>query len=207
MVTLRAVQYQRLPSPSPSLTSGNSAESGYISANAGLHDHDQDHDQDFDDVDNVFRMDGIDTDDGPSIDDTPESACRFTSSSSFFLSQSSAHDNGGDEQDFIHLLTGISRIYRIYKRGTYLKMMNMDTNEWQKLGQGFTFSVSSSGFTFPTQTVSSKDHRIVDQVSNKLVIKRVALMESAQIRSFVHELRVLDHLSTNPFIVDLCAVG
>ncbi len=68
MAVYRAVRNQRLPSPSPSLRGSNGAESGHIPANTGLYGHDHD------DVDDVFRIDDIVVDNGPSIDNTPEPA-------------------------------------------------------------------------------------------------------------------------------------
>jgi len=158
----------------------------------------------------------IDADEGryfPDLDGATDSGRYFASSrsfSSFDMPELSSKGQMHPENDLIHLISVISCIYR---RNAYLKMMSLDANKdgWTALDRGSTFTVETSAFNLPVKSLSlSQPHRVVDRVSNVLAIKRVphkGLIQPSQIRSFICELLVLDHLLENPFIVDLRGVG
>jgi len=129
------------------------------------------------------------------------------SSNHDFYSRSDS-DTAQDQTLSWDFLAVITAICEVYKGGTYLKMMMLDARHWKPLSTGSTFSVSRSEMKF--SVYSSRDHRRKETVSNRVVMKRNTYygdMTAAQVRSFVKELRVLHHLSNNPFIVNLRGVG
>ena len=106
----------------------------------------------------------------------------------------------------------ISTISEAYRRGIYMKMITLDREAWEPFGHGGTFQVSRS--TIDIEVVSSRNNRRKETVSNRLVLKRVfhfrehaPVLAATDIRSFIGELRVLDHLHGHPFVVDLRGIG
>ena len=131
------------------------------------------------------------------------------SSSRDFYSSSSGSGEGTvgvmARWDFLAMLTTVCEAYR---HGTYLRMMMLNSRQWQPLGAGTTFRVSRPEMQLTA--FSSRDHRRRQTVSNRLVMKRNDYrgdMTAAQIRNFIKELRVLHHMSAHPYIVDLRGVG
>ncbi|KAK3933784.1 hypothetical protein QBC46DRAFT_431386 [Diplogelasinospora grovesii] len=107
--------------------------------------------------------------------------------------------------DFLAVLTAVCEVY---SAGTYIKMMMLDARRWEPLREGTTFRVSRTKMLLTA--FSSRDHRRKETIYNRLVMKRNDYdgdMTAMQARSFVKELRVLDHMRDHPFVVDLRAVG
>ncbi|KAI0378058.1 hypothetical protein F5Y04DRAFT_166417 [Hypomontagnella monticulosa] len=107
--------------------------------------------------------------------------------------------------DFLAVLTAVCEVY---SAGTYIKMMMLDARRWEPLREGTTFRVSRSKMLLTA--FSSRNHRRKQTIYNRLVMKRNDYdddLTAIQARSFVKELRVLDHMRDHPFIVDLRAVG
>lgn len=104
----------------------------------------------------------------------------------------------------------ISAVSKAYRRGTYLHMETLRPEEWKAIndGAGASFVVSEASQQFDSVAVK-------DEHSGKLgSIKSLAMKRSRSqcltksvVRSFVAELRVLDHFHSHPFVVDLYSVG
>jgi len=108
------------------------------------------------------------------------------------------------EWDFVALISAVSQVYR---SGIYLNMMKLDDETWLPLGQGATFRVSRSNMKVKTVTAGGVGKKTVP---TRLVLKRndeEGRLSRSQIRSFIKEIRVLDHMRHHPFIVSLRAIG
>ncbi|KAH7322654.1 hypothetical protein B0I35DRAFT_426204 [Stachybotrys elegans] len=117
---------------------------------------------------------------------------------------SNLRKQAGEPWDFMAMVSTISQVY---KRGAYIRMLNLDRDAWVELGRGGTFHVSSA--THKISTILPKRSQDKETISQRLVWKRTfgEHPTSADIRSFIGELRVLDHFQAHPFIVDLCGIG
>ncbi|KAH8714444.1 hypothetical protein BGZ61DRAFT_574375 [Ilyonectria robusta] len=106
--------------------------------------------------------------------------------------------------DFVALVSAVSQVYR---NGEYLAMMKLNGESWLPLGHGTTFRVSRSNMKVTTVSAGGVGKEIV---ATRLVLKRndeEGKLSHGQIRSFVKEIRVLDHMRHHPFIVSLRAIG
>lgn len=86
-------------------------------------------------------------------------------------------------------------------------MMKLNGESWLPLGHGTTFRVSRSNMKVTTVSAGGVGKEIV---ATRLVLKRndeEGKLSHGQIRSFVKEIRVLDHMRHHPFIVSLRAIG
>ncbi|KAI1124851.1 hypothetical protein F5Y10DRAFT_20627 [Nemania abortiva] len=106
--------------------------------------------------------------------------------------------------DFVALVSAVSQVYR---SGIYLPMQKLNDETWMPLGQGATFRVSKSDMKVPTVPAGGMGKEIV---ATRLVLKRnneEGKLSKGQIRSFIKEIRVLDHMRHHPFVVSLRAIG
>ena len=140
-------------------------------------------------------------------DDEPDSRPYHAQLPDSFFSRPQGLDNEESIEEPWDAVTMISTISQVYRRGIYIKMFTLDHTRWETLGQGATFQVSRSDIDF--NAVSSRNNRVKERVSNKLILKRTfgESLASTDIRSFVGELRILHHLQDHPFIVDLRGIG